>query len=46
MFTEPKVGMMSDTMSPSRSLGSADMMAKQGGRHRNRYGPPLPSLTT
>ena len=36
MFTEPKVGIRSASMSPSSSLWRADMMAKQGGRHRNR----------
>src|SRR5262245_1328185 len=46
MLIDPNVGVRSAIMSPTRSLGSADMMAKHGGRTRTRYGVLLPSLTT
>ncbi len=36
MFTEPNVGTTSAIIPPTRSFGSADMMAKQGGRTRTR----------
>ncbi len=46
MLTDPNVGVTSAIMSPMMSLGRADMMAKQGGRTRTRYGLLVPSLTT
>ncbi len=46
MLTDPNVGVRSAIMSPTRSLGRADMIAKQGGRTRTRYALLLPSLTT
>ncbi len=46
MLTDPNVGVRSAIMSPTRSLGRADMMAKHGGRTRTRYALLLPSLTT
>ena len=46
MLTDPNVGVRSAIMSPIRSLGRADMMAKHGGRTRTRYGLFAPSLTT
>src|SRR5215813_269002 len=46
ILTDPKVGIMSAIMSPVRILCRADMIAKQGGRTRTRYGLPAPSLTT
>lgn len=45
MLTDPNVGVRSAIMSPMRSLGRADMMAKHGGRTRTRYAELLPSLT-
>src|SRR2546425_2653246 len=36
MLTDPNVGVMSAIMSPIKSFGRADMMAKQGGRTRTR----------
>src|SRR6266700_770197 len=45
MLTDPNVGVTSAIMPPMSSLGRADMIAKQGGRTRTRYGLPVPSLT-
>src|SRR5207245_6510820 len=45
MLTDPNVGVRSAIMSPMTSRGSADMMAKHGGRTRTRYGLLAPSLT-
>src|SRR5712691_5198122 len=46
MLTDPNVGVTSPIMSPMRSFGRADIIAKQGGRTRTRYALLVPSLTT
>ena len=45
MLTEPKVGMMSASMSPITICRAPCRLNQQGGRTRTRYGVPLPSET-
>src|SRR5205807_242555 len=46
MLTEPNVGIMSATISPTIIRWSAASGGRHGGRHRTRYGRSEPSETT